>query len=340
MSEIITYNNPYGMEAAAVMQDGPSHELGNALMASSEARAVAEVKAQIFMARQFPRNPMQAMDRILGECKRPTLAEKATYAYTRGKETVTGPSIRLAEVLARGWGNMVFGYDVLDRSNGRSVISAYAWDLETNLRSSMQFEVKHYRSTRNGGYVLKEDRDIYELEANMAARRKRACILQLIPGDVTDAALDACKATTSSGVVKAMADPQKRQTLIARCIQAFAGFGADQADLEGYLNVKTKDWTADHIVALQTVQNTLKDNAADIADFFPRLAGLGTNDTISKEQVKDIMALVAKTGKQQMFSDWLKKQGIAKVADIPTDRIEEVSDYLASLLKQEASTNE
>ena len=47
-------------------------------------------------------------------------------------------------------------------------------------------------------YAITDDRDIYELEANMSARRIRACILQMIPGDVTDAAVAACRKTASS----------------------------------------------------------------------------------------------------------------------------------------------
>lgn len=39
---------------------------------------------------------------------------------------------------------------------------------------SRQFELKHWRTTKNGGYKLTDDRDIYELEANMASRRIRA----------------------------------------------------------------------------------------------------------------------------------------------------------------------
>lgn len=326
------YNNPYSLEAAAPFVQPQSHDTGNTLMGSSEARAVAEVKAQIFMARQFPRDPQAAMERIITECKRPTLAEKATYVFPRGKETVTGPSIRLAEAIARGWGNLTFGYDVLDRSNGRSVISAYAWDLETNLRASVQFEVQHWRQTKRGGYKLTDDRDIYELEANMAARRKRACILQLIPGDVTDAALDACKATTSGKIVMAMKDPEKRTATIKRIIELFDGLGVNESDMVDYLNVKSADWNADHIVKLHDVYNTLKDNAADIGEIFPRLSTLGDSDTITKEQVADIMAKAAAIGKQRELSNWLKKQGISKVADIPASDLQSVNEYLDGMM--------
>jgi len=329
MSEV-QYANPYGIEPATMMQSAAGHDNGNALMAQSEARAVAEVKAQVIMARQFPRNPMLAMEKIIIECRRPTLAERATYAFSRGGTSVTGPSIRLAEVLARGWGNLAFGYDVLDRSNGRSVVSAYAWDLESNLRASAQFEVKHMRSTKSGGYALTDDRDIYELEANMAARRKRSCILQLIPGDVVDAALDACKATLASDIVTAMANPAKREKLIRRMIELFSGFGASRPDIEEFINVPAAQWDANHIVKLRQVYTAIEDGG-DAAEYFPRLAKLGQNTTITAAEVNDIMALVKKTGKQQVFQTWLKKEGISKVADIPLDKRDAIYAYIATL---------
>lgn len=192
--------NPYGIAPAnnVSMTDAQRHESGNALAANAEARAVAEVKAQVLMARQFPRDPRLSMERILRECERPTLAEQAVYTFPRSNETVTGPSIRLAEVMARNWGNVTFGLEVLerktgDRGIGYSVLRAFAWDLETNTYISRQFELKHWRQTKSGGYALKEDRDIYELEANMGSRRMRVCILQVLPGDVTQTAVDKCR---------------------------------------------------------------------------------------------------------------------------------------------------
>src|SRR5690625_1197642 len=79
----------------------------NGVMAQSSAsREMEEVKGQIFMARQFPRNVFQSEQRILDACKRPSLAETAIYSYPRGGTKVEGPSIRLAEVLAQNWGNL------------------------------------------------------------------------------------------------------------------------------------------------------------------------------------------------------------------------------------------
>ena len=43
---------------------------------------------------------LEAMDKILQACTRPSLAEGALYSYSRGGSEITGPSIRLAEVAA------------------------------------------------------------------------------------------------------------------------------------------------------------------------------------------------------------------------------------------------
>lgn len=52
-----------------------------------------------------------------------------------------------------------------------------------------QFQVRHWRDTKSGGYALKDSRDIYEKVANDGARRLRACILAVIPADVVETAV-------------------------------------------------------------------------------------------------------------------------------------------------------
>lgn len=334
----VVVSNPYGVLPAQsmAMDVYPRHDAGNALAANAEARAVAEVKAQVIMARQFPRNPQYSMDNILRECKRPTLADSATYTFPRGKETVTGPSIRLAEMLARNWGNVSFGYEVLERKKdergtGFSVIRTFAWDLETNTYISRQFELKHYRSTRSGGYAITDDRDIYELEANMASRRIRACILQAIPGDVTQAAVDACRYTSSSGLAEKMKNPKEREKLVAGTVRVYEKMGVSVSDLEEYLGAKQGDWTADSMLKLKELKNSLDDGVSTLGDVFQHLAGNDRNALITKEQAKTLMEEARKTGLQGEISDALKKLGIAKFADIPAVRYEEMLKMIRDL---------
>ena len=340
--------NPYGVSPAAniSMTESRHHESGNALAANAEARAVAEVKAQVLMARQFPREPHVSMDRILHECERPSLAEKAVYAFPRGKETVTGPSIRLAEMMARNWGNCTFGFEVLERKQsigrtpGQSIIRAYAWDLETNTLIARQFELAHFRATRSGGYALTDDRDIYELEANMASRRMRACILQMLPGDATQAAVDKCRVTLSDGLTAIMSDPAKRGAMIAKITRSFEGMGITQVDLEKYLETRTGDWKADHALRLRELKNSLEDGAMSIGDVFPHLASENRNAVITKEQSEELMRLAKDSGKQGDISKALKSMGIAKMADIPADKFGDIRDMILALMPEKDRKSE
>lgn len=147
-------------------------------------RQAQEVQAAMVIAKRFPRNEVDSFNRILRSCQRKSLAETATYEYPRGGAKVTGPSIRLAEAMAQNWGNIDFGITELEQSNGESQVMAYAWDLETNTRQTKIFTVPHIRGTKKGNIPLTDPRDIYEMVANQGARRLRACILGIIPGDL------------------------------------------------------------------------------------------------------------------------------------------------------------
>ena len=78
-------------------------------MSIATSRQAQEVQAQMVVAKRFPRNETLSISRVMAACNRLSLAESALYAYPRGGTTVSGPSIRLAESLARSWGNIDFG---------------------------------------------------------------------------------------------------------------------------------------------------------------------------------------------------------------------------------------
>jgi len=100
------------------MYDEPVDQ-STAVAKVEQQRAIQEVQAQVILARRFPRDILLARKKILDECQRPRFAEIALYQYPRGKKKneagqwvaniVAGPSIRLAEVMARSFTNMKFG---------------------------------------------------------------------------------------------------------------------------------------------------------------------------------------------------------------------------------------
>jgi hypothetical protein len=235
-------------------------------MEIATSRQAQEVMAAMGIAKRFPRNETMAIARIMGACNRISLAESALYSYPRGGTTVTGPSIRMAEALARGWGNIDFGVIELEQKNGESIVLSYAWDLETNTRVTKVFSVKHERKASGQIKKLDDPRDIYEMVANQGARRLRACILGVIPGDITDMAVEACEQTMKSG------DKTPMRDRIAKCLSFLNGIGVTSTMIEKRLGHKLETISETELVALRKIAKTLDDNAAKVEDFFDKSA--------------------------------------------------------------------
>lgn len=250
--------NPFS-GAAATASAIPQAD--NPLAASDAARAVAEVQAALLVARMNPRDPVRAMDRILNACTRPTLAESSTYAFSRGGAEVSGPTIRLAEAIAQGWGNIQYGIRELSQKNGVSTVAAYAWDVETNTRREVQFQVALRRDTKRCSYALKDARDIYELVANQGARRLRSCILSVIPGDVVDAALQQCAATMNATV---NISPEA----ITKLVEAFATFGVTKGQIEKRIQRRIDSIRPAHVISLRKIYVSLRDGMTTKEEWF------------------------------------------------------------------------
>ncbi len=243
---------------------------------SDSQRAIAEVQAALVIAKQFPRNPIEAYDRVMNACQRPGLAQSAVYSYARGGTSVTGPSIRLAEMLAQNWGNIQYGIRELSSENGESTVEAFAWDVETNTRQTKVFQVPHIRYTRQGTKKLTDPRDIYELVANNGARRLRACILGVIPGDVVDAAVDQCEKT-----IHASADTSPEG--VQKLIKAFEQFGVSKDDIEGFIQRRVDAITPANVVSLRKIFTSLRDGMSSAKDWFK---GAKTVDVAAVEAPK------------------------------------------------------
>jgi hypothetical protein len=133
--------------------------------------------------------------------------------------------------------------------------------LETNTRQTKTFQVKHYRHTKKGGYGLTDPRDIYEMVANQGARRLRACILGVIPGDVVEAAVNQCEAT-----LKAKADISP--DAVKKMVEVFAPYGVTQEMIEARIQRKLDSITPAQIISLRKVYNSLKDGMSKPGDWF------------------------------------------------------------------------
>lgn len=249
----------------------------NAAVQTTIGRATQEIQGMVFMAKQYPRDQFQAYQRIKQACERKSLATIACYEYPRGGQKVTGPSIRLAEVLAQNWGNMTYGVMELEQRLGESVCMAYAWDLETNVRSEKIFTVKHERKARGAMQKLDDSRDIYELVANMGARRQRACILAVIPKDVVDQAVEECDKTLMGQNTEPIIDRIKKM------FDKFKEFGVTREMVEKKIGVSFDSFTEKDVLSLGKIYNSLKDGMSKREDFFEAEKTPPATDPLAEE---------------------------------------------------------
>lgn len=237
-----------------------SPKAASSIISSREAK---EVEAAVFMAKSFPRDVNQAISRILCACDRPSLAAKSIYSYPKGGTNVTGPSIRLVEAIAQSWGNIQSGVMELEQMDGESKCMAYAWDVENNVREVKIFTVKHKIATKKGDKVLTDPREIYELIANQGARRKRACLLNIIPGDVVDLAIERCNKTLSGGGKKPLIDRLREMTRLFE-----TSFSVPLESIERYFGYKLDAFTEMDGQTLAGIYNALKDGTCTREQYF------------------------------------------------------------------------
>lgn len=249
-------------------------------VAIESSRAVAEAQGKLVIAKRFPRDEVQAFADMKKACQRKGLAEKAFYSYPRGSETVSGPTIRLAEELARCWRNIEYGIKELSQDNGKSEMQAFAWDLEANTMSVQNFTNPHAREVKGKIRQLTSLRDIYENNANMAGRRLRARILAVLPADFVEAAVLECKKTLAGKNDIPIGDR------VRNMVVEFEKIGVTQDMIEKRLGRKLDTMNGDDLTDFVGIYNSLKEKNTTIADWF------------EYEQISDLSAELNETASE------------------------------------------
>lgn len=247
------------------MQGGVMAQMDNinqGTVAIEASRAIAEAQGKLVIAKRFPRDEVAAYNKVAQACQRKGIAEKAFYKYSRAGSSVEGPTIRFAEELARCWGNIDYGIKELSQDDGKSEMQAYAWDLETNAMSVQNFTNPHIREVSGKAKKLTSQRDIYEINANMGARRLRARILAILPSDLVEMAITECKKTLVGRNDEPLIDRVKKMVV------AFGKIGVSQEMIEKRLMRKVETMTADDFTDYIGIFNAIKQGESKIADWF------------------------------------------------------------------------
>jgi len=269
----------------AVFENGDGGGAGM-LVEVERSRAIQEVQASMIVAQRFPRDPEVAVRRInraleltvarfLKTNKDPNKVW-GIYSYPRGEGTVSGPNIRMAEILAQNWHNIRTGTQISHSSARSSDVRVYCTDLETNFSQESEFTVPHVRYSKEKGNVdisKGDPRDVYELVANQASRRRRACILAVIPGDVIDAAVDRVRELHRAGVKNIPLAVRVRSL-----VEAFAKIGVPPESLKDRLDHDFEAVNESELDELREIYTAIKDGHGTREEYFS-LRGVRTDDS-------------------------------------------------------------
>ena len=236
--------------------------------AVEQSRAVAEVQAAVVVAQNRPRDKTASLSEMREVCAMEGFAERAFFSFSRGGSAVKGETVHLARELARCWGNINSGLVELSRDDisGKSEMMAFAWDLQTNARQQTTFIVPHSRDTKAGKKAITDDRDVYENNANMGARRLREMIFAVLPVWFRDEAADRCRHTLQHGGGKPMAQR------IADCVSVWASIGVSRDQLERHSGRKIDDLTPEDLASMHILYRSIKAGEITRDEAFPREA--------------------------------------------------------------------
>lgn len=255
-----------------------SRPQGNSQATSIEqSRAIAEVQSMVVVAQNCPRDEARAIQSMREACGRMHLAEMAFFKFPRGGQTVTGPTVHLARELARCWGNINYGVSELDRDDigGKSEMVAYAWDVQTNARAATAFIVPHKRDKKGGAELLVDMRDIYENNANNAARRVREMVFSILPKWYVEEAKAICRNTLEKG------DGEKPVSQrAADALAVLEKLGISRERVEAKVGSKSSAWTPVDLANLAVAYRSLKSKEVTAEDEFPSLGAASLSEAL------------------------------------------------------------
>lgn len=168
----------------------------------------AEIDTQIATAKAFPRSIKAFMDRTMSIATiNEDVAQSCAYALPRGKKTLEGPSVRLAEIVVGAYGNIRAGMRVIHNDGKTITAQGICHDLETN--TCITLEVKRsilqniYEGDRKTGRMQTMTEDMQVVTGNAAcAIAFRNAVFKVVPSalvaDIYDKVKEVAKGTAET----------------------------------------------------------------------------------------------------------------------------------------------
>jgi len=175
------------------------------------------------------------------------------------RKTITGPSVRLAEIVASCWGNLRAGARIIAETDRELVAQGFAHDLETNYAVATE---THRRIVDRDGRRYSDDIVILTANAACAIARRNATFAVVPRAFVNELVAVAMK--VAAGEAKTLKDGRER------ALAAFAELGvAPDRVLTKLERAGIEDLDLEDLAILHGLLTAIKDGETSIAEQFP-----------------------------------------------------------------------
>ena len=225
-----------------------------------ESSTRAEYDVSIATAHRYPRSIGQFFKRAESlATATPEIAKSCEYAKPVGGDRVTGPSARLAEIVAATYGNLRVQARVISETQTEIVAQGVAHDLESNTAVSTEVAVS---IVKKDGKTRFSNDQVATMRAAACAKARRNAIFQVVPLALCQPIIAAAR-KVAAGDAKTL--PERRKATL----EWFEKQGVKTAAIFAWLGVKTVDDIGlDQMADLIAASNSAKEDGVTIASIF------------------------------------------------------------------------
>jgi len=237
---------------------GPSSLAGPESVVTQMSRSESEVQAAL--AQRFPRDIRRSSSNAMAMATlNEDMAAACFYAMPRGGQTIEGPSVRLAEILAQCWGNIRAQSYIIEIGQTTVTARGVCWDLENNYFITQD---RSRRITRRDGKRYGDD--MIEKTCNaVCSIAYREAVFRCIGKAVIDPIWQECR-RVSIGESRSVASSW------AACSGHFGKMGVQESQLLARLgHDSVSQVTRDDIGTLRGLFTAIKDGETSLDASFP-----------------------------------------------------------------------
>ena len=218
-------------------------------------------ETQVATAKRFPRDVQRSMEGAETiACLTTDIAASCLYSLPRSKKAITGPSVRLAEIMVHSWGNMRCESRISDEGQKYIEAESVCWDMENN--TAVRTTVRRRITGKNGS---RYNDDMITVTGNAAiAIAFRNAVFKVIPASVVDVIYQ--KART-----RALGEEKPTSQRWNDCVAKFAPMGVNEATLLGSLMLdEAAAVTKEDLEVLIGNFNAINNDEVTVEDLFPK----------------------------------------------------------------------